>query len=239
VRAVLALAVAAALGLVAAPADARPFAGPAPQSASNQGGDFTTSRSVVMQAQTVLRDLGIYRGPINGQLTPSTRAAILELQDRNRLQRTSRLDFRAGDALHVYVRGYGPDARTDASDELNVMLQPDEWRGVSRIVVHGAGDTPVVVKSDRFVGRTGALSPQDAAALEERTASLLTDYSRQLRVRYDRRTGLLTMLRANYRENEIELLFALNVFATSGSIASASADVSLKSPNHTRKNTSP
>ena len=38
--------------------------------------------------------------------------------------------FRRGDVMHVYVRGYIAGINPRATNELNVVLQPDEWRGV-------------------------------------------------------------------------------------------------------------
>jgi peptidoglycan hydrolase-like protein with peptidoglycan-binding domain len=53
--------------------------------------------------------------------------------------------FRRRDALHVYVRGARNLGAHEASSELDVTLGPDEWHGVSRIVVHGS-DGEVVVE---------------------------------------------------------------------------------------------
>jgi hypothetical protein len=59
--------------------------------------------------------------------------------------RLSASRFRRGDAVHVYVHGsYRPGAQA-APDQLDVTLEPDEWHGVSRVVVHGS-DGEVVVE---------------------------------------------------------------------------------------------
>ena len=62
--------------------------------------------------------------------------------------RLSTVRFRRGDALHVYVRGsYDRDAPA-ASDWLDVTLDPDEWHGVSRVVVHGSDGEVAVEPRD-------------------------------------------------------------------------------------------
>ena len=123
--------------------------------------------------------------------------------------------FRQRDTLHIYVRGFRPTAGgRSTTSELSVVLQPNEWQGLARIVVHGSGEN-VVIPSDRFAAPAGALSSAEAAELERQIAALLSDYALALGLRYNAATGQIVMTRANYRENEMELLFALNSLAAS------------------------
>jgi peptidoglycan hydrolase-like protein with peptidoglycan-binding domain len=86
----------------------------------------------------------------------------LRIQARNPLGlELGEAHFRRRDALHVYVRGAEHFGSHTASSQLDVTLGSDEWRGVSRIVVHGS-DGEVVVEPeglDRLEGAGCALSP--------------------------------------------------------------------------------
>jgi peptidoglycan hydrolase-like protein with peptidoglycan-binding domain len=234
----------------------------------SQGDDVLDSRETVSQAQAVLRDLGYYNGPMDGRLSPATRAAIGLFQRDQRVRQTGFLDretierlgligqgdaevqlaevlsaevttsannelnvriatrnnagmqlfedhFRQRDAMHIYVRGFRPAAPArPAVSELNVVFQPNEWQGLKRVVVHGSGNN-VVITADRFTSLGGAMTVEEAQALEAQVSSLLTQYARALGVRYNASTGQIVMMRVDYRENEIELLFALNSLAVS------------------------
>jgi hypothetical protein len=239
--------------------------------AGGQGSDVFDTRETVSQAQVVLRDLGYYSGPVDGRLTPATRAAIGLFQRDQRLRQTGFLDretiarlgligqsgeevvavnvisadalmqgpnqlnvrivaqvnsggwrvfedhFRQRDTLHIYVRGIRPSGfATQAIEnkEINVTLSENEFRGLNRIVVHGSGRDIAITAND-FNNPTGALSPEEASALEGQISRILSDYARALGVRYVPLTGQLVLTRANYRENEVELLFALNSLAAS------------------------
>ncbi len=116
--------------------------------------------------------------------------------------------FRQRDALHIYVRAYRPNGGIRAQNDITVSLTAEEWRGVNRIVVHGSGNDIVIRSTDVS---SGALSVQEAAELESQIQGLLTQYAQALGIRYNRFTGQLTFSSTlNYRENETELLFALN-----------------------------
>ncbi len=119
--------------------------------------------------------------------------------------------FRFRDAIHVYVRGYRANSGPRPSGELLVRLTNEEWRGITSIAVHGSGND-IVIRSNEVGG--GQFTADDAALLEGKVAELLAQYSRVLGLRYDRFTGQVKFTRTNYRENEVELLFALNSLGT-------------------------
>jgi peptidoglycan hydrolase-like protein with peptidoglycan-binding domain len=120
--------------------------------------------------------------------------------------------FRQRDAIHVYVRGFR-NAGFRSTSELNITLRPEEWQGVDRIVVHGTGNDIVIRSTDLRAGN--AITAAQAAALEARITNLLQQYATALGVRYNRVTGQIEFSqRINYRENETELLFALNSAAS-------------------------
>jgi peptidoglycan hydrolase-like protein with peptidoglycan-binding domain len=119
--------------------------------------------------------------------------------------------FRVRDALHIYVRGVRPlrpSAQVLTTAELDVALARNEFEGLNRIVIHGAG-RDVTIIANEFNG-SGQLTLEEASALESQITRMLTDYARAIGVRYVPFTGQVVLGRGNYRENEIELLFALN-----------------------------
>ncbi len=61
---------------------------------------FTSPESIRF-AQMTLRDRGLYSGPINGQMTNATRAAIRQLQQDNNLQVNGDLDMRTARLLGI------------------------------------------------------------------------------------------------------------------------------------------
>jgi len=236
-------------------------------------GDVFNSPTIVTAAQSVLRDLGFYTGPVDGRLSPSTRTAIGQVQRENRLQQTGFLDrdtlgrlglirdggqdvtpvnvlsaaanlrnnqlvvrivtqtpsanwqvfenhFRQRDAMHIYIRGVRPvrpSAQVLTTGELNVTLDRQEFEGLNRIIVHSAGQD-VTILSNNFDNGTSQLTVEEAAALEAQISRLLSDYARTINVRYVPFTGQVVLSRANYRENEIELLFALNSLASAAKL---------------------
>lgn len=123
--------------------------------------------------------------------------------------------FRQRDTLHVYVRGIrGGNVRN--ANQLEVTLQTAEWQGVQRIVVHSAGNDIVIRAADL---NAGGLTPTEAAALEAQVATMLNSYAQALGLRYNRFTGQIEFsARMNYRENETELLFALNALASTSKL---------------------
>lgn len=52
------------------------------------------SHAEVTQAQTALKEKGLYSGPIDGQIGPKTRQAISQFQRQNGLKQTAQLDSR-------------------------------------------------------------------------------------------------------------------------------------------------
>lgn len=52
------------------------------------------SHSAVTQAQTALKEKGLYSGPIDGRIGPKTRQAISQFQRQNGLKQTAQLDSR-------------------------------------------------------------------------------------------------------------------------------------------------
>lgn len=236
-----------------------------------RGDEVLNDRETVLQAQTVLRDLGYYNGRLDGRLSPVTRAAIERFQRDERLSTSGLLNketlerlglisesgsevttvnvvaadarlrgddqlnlrirttgannlqlfedhFRRGNTLHVFVRGYRALGYTGSDNNLNVTIEPNEWRGAERIVVHSAGNNIVITRSD--LARGDMLSPQEAVALEREITGLLSRYARVLGVRYNSYTNQLQFSTWNYRENEIELLFALNSLAATSRLYS-------------------
>jgi hypothetical protein len=125
--------------------------------------------------------------------------------------------FRQRDTMHIYVRGIRPTGiatQAVSNKELTLVLTATEFQGLNRIVVHGTGREIAITAND-FNAETGSLSPAEAAVLEGQISRVLSDYARALGVRYVPVTGQLVMTRANYRENEVELLFAINSLAAS------------------------
>jgi len=121
--------------------------------------------------------------------------------------------LRQRDAIHVYVRGFRGNPGPRPPSDLVVTLTPEEWRGVDRIVIHGTGND-IVIRANE-VGQNAPLTPQEAAALEGRVSRLLQQYAAALNVRYSALTGHIVFSPStNYRENETELLFALNSAAS-------------------------
>jgi hypothetical protein len=127
--------------------------------------------------------------------------------------------FRQRDALHIYVRGYRASGAGSQPSDLNVVLQPDEWQGLRRVVVHGSGEN-IVIRAEQFNAVGGALTPEEADRLEADISAMLTQYTRALGVRYNASTGQIVLGRADYRENELELLFAINSLAASARLYS-------------------
>ena len=234
-----------------------------------QGSDIFDSIATVQQAQSVLRDLGYYSGPIDGRLSATTRASIQLFQRDQRLRQTGFLDretidrlgllgeqdqevqavtvlsadalidrgnqlqvrisvqtptggwrvfedhFLRRDTLHVYVRGLRPggiNSQAQQTHNLTVSLTPQDWQSITRIVVHGSGRDVTITKE--VFASAGALTLQEAQALEQQVTRMLSDYARALGVRYISVNNQIFLTRANYRENEIELLFALNSLAS-------------------------
>jgi peptidoglycan hydrolase-like protein with peptidoglycan-binding domain len=46
----------------------------------------------VKQAQTALKQKGLYNGPVDGQVGPATRNAIMQFQQQNGLKQSAQLD---------------------------------------------------------------------------------------------------------------------------------------------------
>ena len=124
--------------------------------------------------------------------------------------------FRRGNTMHIYVRGFGSYGYTGGTNELNVNLPANEWRGVERIVVHSTGNDIVIRQTDLASG--DLMTWQEAAALENEITNIVNRYAQALGVRYNRVTGQLQFSRWNYRENEVELLFALNSLGTTAQL---------------------
>lgn len=55
----------------------------------------------VMKTQDSLRGLGLYRGPLDGELSPATRQSILQFQQTRNIPRTATLDERTASALRI------------------------------------------------------------------------------------------------------------------------------------------
>jgi peptidoglycan hydrolase-like protein with peptidoglycan-binding domain len=251
----------------------RPFSVDESFFGSDSGSDVFNSPGTVTLAQTVLRDLGFYSGPVDGRLSPATRTAIAQFQRENRLQQTGFLDrdtlarlglignsgqevvgvnvlsasarlvnnqlvvrivtqtpsanwqvfenhFRQRDQLHVYLRGVRPlrpGAQVLTTGEIDLALNRADFEGINRIVIHGAG-RDITLTSNDFDNGSAQLTVEEAAALEAQISRILVDYSRAIGVRYVPFTGQVIMAKGNYRENEVELLFALNALSSSAKL---------------------
>ncbi|HYP25775.1 MAG TPA: peptidoglycan-binding protein [Blastocatellia bacterium] len=76
--------------------------GPQFQGSGRQGRDVVfTSAEAIRSAQGVLRDRGFYNGPVNGVMTPGTRAAIRQFQRDRNLSESGELDIRTAQALGI------------------------------------------------------------------------------------------------------------------------------------------
>jgi Putative peptidoglycan binding domain len=76
---------------------------PVPGATGHAGGAVTGAASAtaaarapstVKQAQTALKDKGLYQGHVDGKLGPATKAAIAKFQKQNGLRQTAQLDSR-------------------------------------------------------------------------------------------------------------------------------------------------
>lgn len=70
------------------------------ESMSNSSTGAGVSHSDVSQAQTALKEKGLYSGPIDGRIGPKTRQAISQFQRQNGLKQTAQLDSRTMSELH-------------------------------------------------------------------------------------------------------------------------------------------
>lgn len=145
--------------------------------------------------------------------TASTRAGQMFVRivaQNTNVFRLTETHQRRGDVMHIFVNG----TRTGyvrGVNELVVTLAPVEWRGINEIVVHSLGND-IVIRSNSI--GSGTITASEAAAIEKKVQSLLYDYAKMLGVRYSFFTGQVTFTSRNYRENEVELLFALNSLAS-------------------------
>ena len=128
--------------------------------------------------------------------------------------RLNETHVRRGDTMHIYVNGTR-QGYVRGMNELLVTFAADEWRGLTDIVVHSLGND-VVIRSNTI--GSGSITAAEAADIERQVNLLLADYARILGVRYNRFTGQVTFTAKNYRENEIELLFALNSLASASKL---------------------
>lgn len=145
--------------------------------------------------------------------TASTRAGQMVVRivaQNTNVFRLNETHLRRGDTMHIYVNGTRA-GYVRGMNELLVTFAADEWRGLTDIVVHSLGND-VVIRSNSI--GAGTITAAEAAEIERQVNLLLADYARILGVRYNRFTGQVTFTAKNYRENEIELLFALNSLAS-------------------------
>ena len=124
-------------------------------------------------------------------------------EDGSQIQFDRRVE---GEVAHVYVRGIarrGP--ATDAAEESIQTIEPAQARGVTRFVVHGAGRD--------ITGTVSGGVEVDARLLEQRVSMLHAEYGRMIGVQAGR-SGSPAFSARTYRENEIELYFALSSLAS-------------------------
>ncbi len=149
--------------------------------------------------------------------TASTRAGQMIVRivaQSNNVFRLTETHQRRGDTMHIYVNGTR-QGYVRGMNELVVTFAQNEWRGLNDIVVHSLGND-VVIRSNAI--GAGTITAAEAADIERQVNTLLADYARILGVRYNRFTGQVTFTAKNYRENEIELLFALNSLASASKL---------------------
>lgn len=149
--------------------------------------------------------------------TASTRAGqmIVRIVAQNtNVFRLNETHQRRGDTMHIYVNGTRA-GYVRGMNELIVTFAADEWRGLTDIVVHSLGND-IVIRSNSI--GAGTITAAEAAEIERQVNLLLADYARILGVRYNRFTGQVTFTARNYRENEVELLFALNSLASASKL---------------------
>ncbi|HVG17592.1 MAG TPA: peptidoglycan-binding protein [Blastocatellia bacterium] len=131
-----------------------------------------------------------------------------------------------GDTLEVYARAIRPtgmvtQALTRGRIELNVR---DGVEYVRRVVVHSAGPDQTLMLGGRTVGATGAgggtrTGGASGMNLQRQAEELLSEYQRVSGLRL---TGASVELdgRRQYRESEIDLLFAIDSFANTAQLYS-------------------
>lgn len=86
------------------------------ESMSNSSRGAGASHSDVTQAQTALKEKGLYSGPIDGRIGPKTRQAISQFQRQNGLKQTAQLDSRTMSELQGSgTSGSGATAPSNAS----------------------------------------------------------------------------------------------------------------------------
>jgi peptidoglycan hydrolase-like protein with peptidoglycan-binding domain len=87
------------------------------ESMSNSSMGAGVSHSDVTQAQTALKEKGLYSGPIDGRIGPKTRQAISQFQRQNGLKQTAQLDSRTMSELQGGggTSGSGATAPSNAS----------------------------------------------------------------------------------------------------------------------------
>jgi len=124
-----------------------------------------------------------------------------------------------GDTLEVYARAVRPtgmvtQALTRGRIELTVRDGVDYVR---RVVVHSAGSDQVIALGGRIDGAAEASAPpgnprSSPGSLQRKAEELLAEYQRVYGVRMTG-TGVEVDNASQYREAEIELLFAIDSFA--------------------------
>jgi peptidoglycan hydrolase-like protein with peptidoglycan-binding domain len=72
------------------------------------GSHFSARPPFVLEAQRALRDLGYDPGPLDGLISPQTRAALQKYQAAERLPVTGELDATTIERLDVYRRLFRP-----------------------------------------------------------------------------------------------------------------------------------
>lgn len=70
------------------------------------------SRSQIKQAQTALKQKGLYNGPVDGQVGPATRSAITQFQQQNGLKQSAQLDSSTMSSLQGNSNASGSGARS-------------------------------------------------------------------------------------------------------------------------------
>ncbi|HSB12673.1 MAG TPA: peptidoglycan-binding protein [Blastocatellia bacterium] len=136
-----------------------------------------------------------------------------------------------GDTLEVYARAIRPTGMvtqvlTRGRIETTVK---DGVNYVRRVVVHGAGGDKVIALESRTSGGSGrevaapdtgeppSAAPSSAVSIQRKAEELLSEYQRIYGVRMTG-SGVQVENAAQYREPEIELLFAIDSFANAAQL---------------------
>lgn len=107
-----------ALNIPNPPGQAHTAGAAQPPMAATQGSGSTTQsqapEGLIKEAQTQLKDNGLYNGPVDGIVGPKTRAALRTYQKQNGLRQTARLDHETAAKMNLAAEAT-PNTRSGSS----------------------------------------------------------------------------------------------------------------------------